>query len=130
MDQQHQPSEQRYYQKMDDQTRKELEDLETRARVLTGTVLAVIALVATYGLQLVEGTLSRPAAHFYPWLAAVLFFLAGQLIAIIWYRAVKLRLESLIPLIEAEAVTRAREQLISAEGAAGSAVPVEEANET
>lgn len=129
MDQEHQPAEKRIYQKMDDQTKKELDDLETRARVLTGTVLAVIALVATYGLQLVEGTLSRPAAHFYPWLAAVLFFLAGQLIAIIWYRAVKLRLESLIPLIEAEAVTKAREQLISAEGAV-SAVAPEEANES
>lgn len=70
--------------------------MEQRARMLTGSVLAVLVLLASYGLLIFEGQLTRPAFHFFPWLAAVLFYLAGDLLAYIWFRVVTIKLEAMI----------------------------------
>jgi hypothetical protein len=51
-------------------------------------VLGVLAFAATYGLMLFEGQVQRPAFYFYPWLLAVLTYLAGDLLALVWFRAV------------------------------------------
>ena len=76
--------------------------LEQRARMLTGSVLAVLALLACYGLLIFENQLTRPAFHFYPWLAAVLFYLAGDLLAYIWFKVVTIKLEYLLAKLKAE----------------------------
>ena len=49
-------------------------------------MLAVTGFLATYGLMLFEGMTDRPGFHFYPWLAAFLLYLAGDLCAMIWFR--------------------------------------------
>ena len=73
---------------------------------MTGAVLAVVALVATYGLLIFEGQQGRPAFHVYPWLAAVLFYVAGDLLAYIWFKVVSMRLLAVFRATE----QRARDQ--------------------
>lgn len=80
---------------MDQQTQNGLAWLERRSRQLTGAILAVLALIVTYGLLIYEGHQTRPAFHFYPWLAAVLFYFAGDLLAYVWFRVVSMRLQAL-----------------------------------
>jgi hypothetical protein len=59
-------------------------------------VLAVVAFVATYGILLLEGQTERPVFHFYPVLTGVLFYLAGDLLALIWFKLVSLQLGTLL----------------------------------
>lgn len=103
---------------MDQQTQQGLAWLERRSRQLTGAVLAVVALVATYGLLIFEGQQGRPAFHVYPWLAAVLFYFAGDLLAYIWFKVVSMRLLAVLKVAE----QRARDQA-SASASAQSASP-------
>ena len=91
---------------MDQQTQQGLVWLERRSRQLTGAVLAVVALVATYGLLIFEGQQGRPAFHVYPWLAAVLFYVAGDLLAYIWFKVLSMRLMAVFKAAE----QRARDQ--------------------
>jgi len=78
---------------VDSRVKQQLAWLERRSRFLTGAVLAVLVLAATYGLLIYEGQLNRPGLHFYPWLAAILFYIAGDLLAYVWFKVVTLRVE-------------------------------------
>ncbi|MBN2082978.1 hypothetical protein JW859_12335 [bacterium] len=78
---------------MDSRVKQQLAWLERRSRFLTGAVLAIMVLAATYGLLLYEGQLSRPGLHFYPWLAAILFYIAGDLLAYVWFKVVAIRVQ-------------------------------------
>lgn len=60
--------------------------LEKRIRTVTGLTLGVLAFLSVYGLMLFEGQIERPAFQFYPWLLGVLFYLAGDLLALVWFR--------------------------------------------
>lgn len=60
--------------------------LERRARTITGMVLAVVAFASAYGLMFFEGQVDRPGFHFYPWLLAILCYLAGDLLALVWFK--------------------------------------------
>jgi hypothetical protein len=73
-----------------------LNDLERRCRSLTGLTLAMVAFVATYGILLVEGQTERPVFHFFPWLTGGLFYLAGDLLAMIWFNLVVAHLRTLL----------------------------------
>jgi hypothetical protein len=73
--------------------------LERRSRMLTGTVLAVLALATAYGLLIFEGQLTRPSFHFYPWLMAVMFYAAGDLLAYIWFKVLTLKLAAMLMLV-------------------------------
>ncbi len=77
-----------------------LNQLERRCRSVTGMVLAAVAFAATYGILLLEGQSDRPAFHLYPWLVAVLFYLAGDLLALVWFKLVSLQLQSLLKDLE------------------------------
>jgi len=103
---------------MDQQTQQGLAWLERRSRQLTGAVLAVVALVATYGLLIFEGQQARPAFHVYPWLAAGLFYFAGDLLAYIWFKVVSMRLLAVYKAAE----QRAKDQ-VEASATAKSASP-------
>lgn len=87
--------------------------LERRARTLTGSVLAVMALLACYGLLIFEGQLTRPAFHFYPWLAAVLFYLAGDLLAYIWFKVVTIKIDAMIRKLQAESIKAEQRTLLA-----------------
>jgi len=93
---------------------KQVAWLEQRARMLTGSVLAVMALLACYSLLIFEEQLTRPAFHFYPWLAAVLFYLAGDLLAYIWFKVVTVKLEYMLAKlkIEQEAELKAAREFV------------------
>jgi hypothetical protein len=65
---------------------QELARLEKRIRTLTGLSLGAVAFLSAYGLMMYEGQTDRPAFLFYPWLLAVLFYLAGDLLAMVWFR--------------------------------------------
>jgi hypothetical protein len=79
---------------MDQLKRQQLVWLERRCRTTTGFVLAVLALAACYGLLFFEGQMGRSSTqHFYPWMVAVLFYCAGDLLAYIWFKVVSVRLE-------------------------------------
>ncbi|MCH7471699.1 hypothetical protein IIA79_01935 [bacterium] len=81
---------------------KELAQLERRARTITGIILGALAFATTYGLMLFEGQTQRPGFHFYPLLLAVAFYLAGDLLALIWFRTVTLQISKLIRKSKAE----------------------------
>ena len=70
--------------------------LERRSRRLTGIVLAALALGASYSLLIFEGQLARQSLHFYPWVMAVLFYAAGDLLAYVWFKVVTLKLTALL----------------------------------
>lgn len=82
------------------QVQAALNQLERRCRSITGLVLAAVAFVATYGILLLEGQTERPAFHFYPWLTGVLFYLAGDLLAFVWFRLITLQLDSMLKNME------------------------------
>jgi hypothetical protein len=64
----------------------ELARLEKRIRTVTGLVLGAVAFLSAYGLMMYEGQIDRPAFLFYPWLLGVLFYLAGDLLGMVWFR--------------------------------------------
>lgn len=79
---------------MDQLKRQQLAWLERRCRTTTGFVLAVLALAACYGLLFFEGQMNRGGSqHFYPWMVAVLFYFAGDLLAYVWFKVVSVRLD-------------------------------------
>lgn len=77
-----------------------LNQLERRCRTITGVVLAAVAYAATYGILLLEGQTDRPVFHVYPWLVAVLFYLAGDLLAMVWFKLVSMQLDSMMKELE------------------------------
>ena len=79
---------------MDQSNRQQIAWLERRCRTSTGLVLAVLALAACYGLLFFDGQMNRGGSQqFYPWVVAVLFYFAGDLLAYIWFKVVSIRLE-------------------------------------
>jgi hypothetical protein len=81
---------------VEQQTGQELGRIERRSRTLTGLVLGALAFGASYGLMLYEGQIERPAFLFYPWLLGALFYFAGDLLAMIWFRSVTAQLTALL----------------------------------
>lgn len=81
---------------MDPAIERQLAVLERRARTLTGIILGVAAFLAAYGLMLFEGLTDRPGFHFYPWLLGVVFYLAGDLLAFVWFKTVSLSMVTLL----------------------------------
>jgi hypothetical protein len=82
---------------MDRHTDQQLKWLERRSRLLTGTILAVLALAACYGWLFFGGQVNISAQqHFYAWMVAVLFYFAGDLLAFVWFKVVCIRLEMLL----------------------------------
>jgi hypothetical protein len=79
---------------VEQQTGQELGRIERRSRTLTGLVLGAMAFLATYGLMFFEGQVERPGYLFYPWLLGVLFYLAGDLLGLIWFRAIAAQLSA------------------------------------
>jgi hypothetical protein len=79
---------------VEQQTEQELGRIERRSRTLNGLVLGAVAFLATYGLMFYEGQIERPAFLFYPWLLGVLFYLAGDLLGLIWFRAIAAQLRA------------------------------------
>ena len=77
---------------MDPQVERQLAAIERRACTLTGITLAVVAFVGSYGLMLFEGQTARPAFHFYPWLMALVFYIAGHLLAWIWLKTMLMQI--------------------------------------
>jgi hypothetical protein len=65
-----------------------LADIERRCRTLTGMLLAVMAFIASYSIMLIEGQIERPVFHIYPWILAVLFYIGGDLLALVWFKVV------------------------------------------
>lgn len=82
---------------MDRHDNQQLKWLERRSRLLTGTILGVLALAACYGLMFF-GARTSPSArqHFYAWMVAVLFYFAGDLLAFVWFKVVCIRLEMML----------------------------------
>jgi hypothetical protein len=79
---------------VEQQTGQELGRIERRSRTLTGLVLGAVAFLATYGLMFYEGQIERPGFLFYPWLLGVLFYLAGDLLGLIWFHAIAAQLRA------------------------------------
>lgn len=80
----------------------DLQEMERRARSLTGATMGAVALAATYALLLFEDRTTEARAHVYPLIAGVLFYLAGDLIALIWFRLLASQLAGYIRKLEAE----------------------------
>ena len=85
-----------YNHAVDPLVQRQLALLERRSRTLTGIILAVVAFVATYGLMLFEGQVDRPGFHYYPWILAALFYLAGDILAFVWFKTVSIHLVVLL----------------------------------
>lgn len=73
---------------MDATLQAEFRALEARVRMSTALILALVAFGCTYGLLLVTHRLVSPGLLFYPWLAGGLFYLAGELLGLIWFRVI------------------------------------------
>jgi hypothetical protein len=74
----------------------QLQELERRCRTVTGVVLAVVAFAACYGLLLVEDQTALPRSHFYPLIAGALFYLAGDLLAMLWFRILAAQVQAFL----------------------------------
>jgi len=86
---------------MDRHDRLQLAWLERRCRLLTGIILAALALAAGYGWLFFSGQVNLDGRqHFYAWLIAALFYFAGDLLAFIWFRVVTVRLELMLAQIQ------------------------------
>ncbi len=81
---------------MEQHTGQELGRIERRSRTLTGLVLGAVAFAACYGLMVYEGQIERPAFLFYPWLLGFLFYFAGDLLAMVWFRSITAQLSALL----------------------------------
>ena len=93
-----------------------LNQLERRCRIITGLVLAAVAFVATYGILLVEGQSDRPVFHIYPWLVAVLLYLAGDLLAMVWFKLVGIQLQRMVREMEQKLRLEAEVRRLALEG--------------
>jgi len=88
---------------MDRSDRQQLAWLERRCRMLTGIILAALALAAGYGWLFFSGQANLDGRqHFYAWLVAALFYFAGDLLAFIWFRVVTVRLELMLAQLRRE----------------------------
>ncbi|MCB1217330.1 MAG: hypothetical protein R3F46_14995 [bacterium] len=70
--------------------RQSLTTLEQRSRTLTALLMGLVAFCAAYALILLSGDTQRPAAHVWPWLLGVMFYLAGDVLGYIWFRVVSI----------------------------------------
>ena len=101
---------------MEQQLQQQIAALEAKTRQMTGIVLGMVAFVATYALMAIQGSFLQPSSHVFPWMLGVLFYFAGQLLALIWFRTFVTQLRSLIEfaqvveqkrmLLEREAITQ------------------------
>jgi hypothetical protein len=76
--------------------------MERRARNLTGATMGAVALAATYALLVLTDQTSDGRLHLYPIITALLFYFAGDLIAMIWFRLLAGQLASYIRRLEAQ----------------------------
>lgn len=70
--------------------------LERRARQATSGVLALTTFAACYGLLIVEEQTLRPGFHLYPLIAAAAAWLAGDLLALLWFYVLLGQLRALV----------------------------------
>jgi hypothetical protein len=84
-------------------TRRQLAEIERRSRTLTGMLLAVMAFLASYSIMLVEGQIERPIFHLYPWIAAIICYIGGDLLALVWFKVVVLQV---LRVLQAEAAVQ------------------------
>ena len=61
----------------------------------TALILALAAFGCCYGLLLLTHRLVTPGLLFYPWLAGGLFYLAGELLGLVWFRVMTRQLMAL-----------------------------------
>lgn len=64
--------------------------------------MGAVALAATYALLLFTDQTADGRVHVYPLIAGLLFYLAGDLIALIWFRLLASQLAGYIRRLEAE----------------------------
>jgi hypothetical protein len=76
--------------------RQRLALMERKARSATGMILALASFAATYGLLLYEGQTARPGFHFYPLMTGLCFYVAGDLLAMVWFRVIVLQLQRML----------------------------------
>ena len=76
--------------------RQSLNTLEQRSRTLTALLMGLVAFSAAYVLILLNGDTQRPAAHVWPWLLGVMFYLAGDVLGYIWFRVITIHLMKLL----------------------------------
>jgi hypothetical protein len=76
--------------------RQRLAFMERKARSATGLILALASFAATYGLLLYEGQTARPGFHFYPLITGLCFYIAGDLLALVWFRVIVLQLQRML----------------------------------
>lgn len=79
-----------------DDYRLSIVGLERRARQASSSVLALTTFAACYGLLIVEGQTLRPGFHLYPLIAAAAAWLAGDLLALLWFYVLLGQLRALV----------------------------------
>lgn len=70
--------------------------LERQARQASSAVLALMSFAACYGLLILEGQTLRPGFHFYPLIAGAAAYIAGDLLALVWFYALLGQLRALV----------------------------------
>ena len=76
--------------------RAEVLALEKRARQVSASVLALAAFASCYGLLLIEGQTLRPGFHFYPLIAGAVFYIVGDMLALLWFYVLLAQLRALV----------------------------------
>ncbi len=71
---------------MDAILQAELQSLERRVRTSTALILALVSFGCCYGLLLLTNRLISAPLFFYPWLVGGLFYVAGELLGLVWFR--------------------------------------------
>jgi hypothetical protein len=81
---------------------QDLQQMERRVRSLTGAILGAVAFAACYALLLVLDQTTEMRGHLYALIAGVLFYLAGDLLAMVWFRLLASQLQGYIRRLEQE----------------------------
>ncbi|MCC7477942.1 hypothetical protein IT575_05735 [bacterium] len=71
---------------MDPMLQAEFQSLERRVRASTALILAMVSFGCTFGLMLLTSRELNTPQLFYPWLVGGLFYLAGELLGLVWFR--------------------------------------------
>lgn len=77
-----------------------LSKMERQARSLTGAAMSAVALAACYALLVLQDQTGDPRMHLYPLIAAALFYLAGDIVALIWFRLLASQLQLFVRYLE------------------------------